>query len=77
MDIHYSVQLFQGKNIVSFKFYNGYRFEHFYVKSFYRGKYEFTLDYTYAKTYSLNTAIKHMNDIRNSGIAHEIVNRWM
>ena len=66
--IHYIVSEFQGKYIVGYKYHNGYRFIHHYVTSVYRGKYMFSLDYTHAKTYSYETAKKHVHMLHNMKI---------
>lgn len=66
--IHYIVSEFQGKYIVGYKYHNGYRYVYHYVKSVYRGKYTFNLDYTHAKTMSLDTAKKHVSTLHNMRI---------
>lgn len=34
-----------------------------YVSNYYKGKYKWTTDYTYAKYFSLKTATKHLNNL--------------
>lgn len=63
-NIKYFIEPALGKQIIGYSYYNGYRYVYVYVKSIYKGNYTFTLDYTYAKKMTPETACKHIAYLR-------------
>lgn len=58
----------QGRYIAGYMYNNGCRDVFLYISKIYRGQYAYTFDYTYAKTFSRETAEKH------AGIIADLIN---
>lgn len=53
------IEPYSGGYICGYKRFNGYRMESLYINTVYRGIYTYTLDYTFAKRFTMRTAKKH------------------